>query len=363
MSAQDTDQSEKSFDPTPEKLRQAREKGDVAKSADLSVAASYIGLLVVFAALGSTSLVSLGSGLMVLIDRPDMLSAEVFDLSSQVRLRGTILHSVQSTLPWFLVPALAVILSIFAQRAFVFAPSKLKPKLSKISPIANAKQKFGRNGLFEFSKSFAKLLLFSAGLALFFNNNLEEILALSSMDAAVSVSRLGSLTMRFMGQAVIIALAIGGIDAVWPYFELRRRNMMTRQEILDETKSSEGDPHLKQTRRQRGQEIARNQMIADVPSADVIVVNPTHYAVALKWSRAPGSAPVCVAKGVDETAARIRETAIEAGVPIHRDPPTARALYATVHIGSEIDEAQYAAVAIAIQFADQMRQKAKGRVT
>lgn len=105
-----------------------------------------------------------------------------------------------------------------------------------------------------------------------------------------------------------------------------------------------------------------NQMLADVPEADVVVVNPTHYAVALKWSRLPGEAPVCVAKGVDEIAARIREKAQEAAIPIHRDPPTARALHAIVEIGQEIPEEQYRAVAAAIRFADAMRQRAKGRV-
>jgi flagellar biosynthesis protein FlhB len=136
---------------------------------------------------------------------------------------------------------------------------------------------------------------------------------------------------------------------------------MSRKELMDETKDAEGDPHMKQQRRQKGQELAMNQMMADVPEADVVLVNPTHYAVALKWSRMPGAAPVCVAKGIDEMALAIRKKAIEAGVPVHSDPPTARALFASVAIGQEIPEKTYRAVAAAIRFAEEIRQKARRR--
>jgi len=137
-----------------------------------------------------------------------------------------------------------------------------------------------------------------------------------------------------------------------------RKNMMSRKDLTDEAKDSEGDPHMKQKRRQRAQEIALSQMIQDVPDADVIIVNPTHYAVALKWSRLPGEAPVCVAKGVDEVAKTIRKVAQEAGVPIRSDPPVARALHATVEIGQEIPPEHYRAIAAAIRFAEAMKKRA-----
>jgi len=129
--------------------------------------------------------------------------------------------------------------------------------------------------------------------------------------------------------------------------------------MQDEFKDSEGDPHLKAARRQRAVDIAMKQMLAEVPKADVVIVNPTHYAVALKWSRGSGRAPVCVAKGTDEVAARIRTKATEAGVPIWSDPPCARAIHAQVKVGEEIDRSHFAAVAAAIRFAEKMRQKAR----
>jgi len=136
---------------------------------------------------------------------------------------------------------------------------------------------------------------------------------------------------------------------------------MSYQDIKDEHKNSEGDPHTKQQRQRRGQEIATNRMLLDVPDADVIIVNPTHFAVALKWEKQPGTAPECVAKGTDEVAAKIREVAATNGVPIHRDAGTARAIYATVEIGQEIEVKHYKAVAAAINFAETIRKKSKAK--
>ena len=131
---------------------------------------------------------------------------------------------------------------------------------------------------------------------------------------------------------------------------------MSHKEMRDEVKESEGDPHLKQARRARAQEVAMTQMMADVPFADVIIVNPTHFAVALKWEGTKASAPKCVAKGTDEVAMRIRAVAKESNVAIHSDPPTARLLFAAVEVGQEIRPEHYAAVAVAIRFADTLKQ-------
>jgi flagellar biosynthetic protein FlhB len=160
------------------------------------------------------------------------------------------------------------------------------------------------------------------------------------------------------GVLVIVAI-IAAVDFFWQRFDHNRKLRMTYQELKDESKQSEGDPHMKAQRRQRAQEIAQNQMLLAVPKADVLIVNPTHYTVALKWDRAPGKAPVCLAKGVDEIAARIREIARREGIPVHEDPPTARSIHALVEVGRQIPPDQYRAVAAAILFADQMRRKAR----
>ena len=356
------DDSDKSFEPTPEKLRKAREKGEVAKSNDLSVVAAYAGFTMALLTVGQYGVTQMGALFVVLVDQADDLSGLLTNGPSTGPVGGMLQNALISVIALFVLPAAAVLLSLIAQRALIFAPSKLKPKLSRISLISNAKNKFGRGGLFEFAKSFVKLVIYGTCLALFLRANLDQILSASAAPARTSLLLMMNLLFRFLFIVITIALAIGVVDYLWQYAEHMRKNRMSRKEIQDETKDAEGDPHVKQQRRQRGQEIATNQMMADVPKADVVIVNPTHYAVALKWSRAAGAAPVCVAKGVDEVARAIREAAGQSGVPIHSDPPTARALHATVEIGQEIAEEHYRPVAAAIRFAEAMRKRAKGQI-
>lgn len=357
-----TDQSDKTYEATPQKLLEARQKGEIARSTEILTAFAYAGLLVAFLAAGSSGLIHLGTSMMVLIDQSAQLAPLFFDGAAGAPTGG-ILHSVLwSMSPIFGLPALAVLLCLFAMKGIVFAPTKIAPKLSNISVISNAKNKFGRRGLFQFAVSFAKLLIYSACLALFIHVRLDEMVSVLQTNPRIVVALLAEICLSFLLVVVIVSGVIGAIDAIWQHFEHLRKNMMSRKEVMDETKNNEGDPHMKQERRQRAQAIAGAQMMADVPTADVIVVNPTHYAVALKWERKPGQAPICVAKGVDEIALRIREVAAENGVPIHSDPPTARALHATTEIGEQIAPDHYRAVAAAIRFAEAMRQRAKGRI-
>lgn len=360
MSDQDDD-ADKSFDPTPQKLLEARKKGDVAKSNDLLTASAYLGLLVAFFSAGAGAIGNFGSALMTLLDQPDALLPMFFDGRASGPSGGLMQAVSWSLAPIFVFPAIGVILAMFAQQAWVFAPSKLEPKLSRISVISNAKNKFGRDGIFEFLKSFTKLLIFSACLALFIYVWLPDMVGVLQTDPNTVIALLAKVCISFLGVVVIVSGIIGGVDALWQHASHIRKNMMSRKDITDETKQSEGDPHLKQERRQRAFEASQNQMMKEVPTADVIIVNPTHYAVALKWSRQPGEAPVCVAKGVDEIAATIRRIGAEAGVPIHSDPPTARALHAAVELGEQIRHEDYAPVAAAIRFAEDMRRRAKAR--
>lgn len=360
MSGQDED-TDKSHEATPQKLLEARRKGEVAKSNDLLTAAAYAGLLVALAMAGASGIKSFGTTMMVPLDRASELAPLFMTAGVSPVMGGLLGGAALSLLPFFLLPAVGVILAVFAQRAWVFAPSKLTPKMSRISPLSNAKNKFGRSGLFEFTKSFTKLCIYSVFLAVFIWVRLPEMMAAIQTSPHQTLSLMAQLCLVFLFIVVLISATIGGIDAVWQHFEHLRKNRMSRKEITDETKNSEGDPHLKQERRQRAMAISQNQMMQDVPTADVVIVNPTHYAVALKWSQLPGEAPVCVAKGVDEIALNIRAKAQETNVPIHSDPPTARSLFATTNIGDQIDPEHYQAVAAAIRFAQTIRQRAKAR--
>jgi len=353
------DPADKSYDASPQKLLEARKKGDVAKSTDLLTACSYFGLLIALLTMGASSLDHIGVAMMTLLGQSDSLADMFFGGRAAAPTGGLMAAIAWGVAPLFALPALGVILALFAQRAWVFAPSKLEPKLNRISLIQNAKNKFGRDGLFEFAKSFVKLLIFSACLAVFIEVWLPDMIGVLQTNPQTAIALLAKICTTFLIVVVIVSGLIGVVDALWQHASHMRKNRMSRKEVTDENKASEGDPHLKQERRERAFAASQNQMIKDVPSADVIIVNPTHYAVALKWSRLPGEAPVCVAKGVDEMAATIRRLAAEAGVPIHSDPPTARALHAAVTIGDQIKHEDYAPVAAAIRFAEDMRRRAK----
>jgi flagellar biosynthetic protein FlhB len=358
--ADDEPPQDKEHDPSQKKLDDARKKGDIAKSTELLAAASYGGLLL--AGLAGADLVGQAamSGQVMIDQSPDIarLTAE----SARTVIGGILSSAVAPFLVFMLAPAITVILALIAQQAIVFAPEKLMPKLNRISPIATAKKKFGAEGLVEFAKSFVKLLVVSVVLVWFLMGHADKILSTATLDPRQSLIHLIGLLGQFLMIVLLVTTAIGGVDLIYQHHALRQRNRMSRKDMMDEMKESDGDPHTKMIRRQRGQDIAMNQMLRDVATANVVIVNPTHYAVAIRWSRGARSAPIVVAKGVDEVARRIRNAAAEQGVPIHSDPPTARALHATVEIGKPILRDHFRAVAAAIRFSETMRKRAKAKV-
>lgn len=349
----------KEFAPTERRLDEARDKGELAIGRDLLAAAAYGALLLALLA-APGALVGLASTGVVLLDQADRLILRL-EVDGPGLLGGLGLAALGAIAPWFGLPMLAVLLALLAQRGLVFAGARLQPKLSRISLIEGAKRKFGPSGLFEFAKSTVKLAAISLTLGLYLSARAEAILHSMHLAPGPVAQLLGRMLVEFLALILVLQLVIGAIDLLWQRFDHRRRLRMTRKEMMDEMKQSEGDPQMKAQRRQKAMDIAGNRMLADVPTADVVIVNPTHYAVALQWNRSSGRAPICVAKGVDAMAARIREVASTAGVPLRHDPPTARALHATVEIGDEVPPELYRAVAAAIRFSEAMRRRARAR--
>lgn len=354
-----SEEEDKQFEPSQKRLDDARKRGEIPKSIDLSTAASYAGFLAALLFAGTATMQAIGQTSMVILGQSDRL-APLFHAQAHAPTAGLLLAYGKGIIPFFLAPAVAVLLVLLAQRAIHFAPEKLELKWSRISPLATAKQKFGTEGLVEFFKNAVKMLIVATLLAVLLVSDAQDILNSLALEPAIIMAILMSMLKNFLFLIFLIALVFGGLDYFWQRALHLKKNRMSYQEMKDEMKDSEGDPHVKMQRRQRGQEIATNQMLAAVPTADVVIVNPTHYAVALKWNRAQGGAPVCVAKGVDAIAAKIREKATAAGVPLHSDPPTARAIHATIEIGQQILPEQYRAVAAAIRFAERIRKRAKG---
>lgn len=357
MSGQDDD-ADRPHEPSESRLQEAREKGEVARSADLTAAAAMAAFVLVCLAVGPDTLQRAGSAAATYLAEADRLAPQAMEGGASAAVAA--LQAFGPTLaPYFASPAAAALLSVVAQRAFTVTPSRLAPKLSRISPLAALRHKFGLDGLVEFGKSTTKLALVSAAIVGWAVIRAPVVLGSLQLAPAQVIATLLAETVQFLLIITALSLAIGGADYLWQWLAHRRRNRMSRQDLVEEHRNAEGDPHFQAQRRRRGQEIAANRMLLDVPKADVVIVNPTHYAVALRWERTSGRAPVCVAKGVDEVAARIRARAAEGGVPLHRDPPTARLLHGALDVGQEIHPEHYLAVAAAIRFAEAMRKKAR----
>jgi flagellar biosynthetic protein FlhB len=357
--SEEAEGGEKSHEPTQRRLDEARKRGEVAQSADLTTAAAYGGLALAALGLGGWSCLTLGASLSTLLGDAAALSEEAFGGGAQPLWGAVLGQAALAVAPWFALPAAGAVLALVAQRALVVAPERLSPKFSRVNPLAVFKQKFGLDGLMEFARGLLKLGAHGTVLGLYLWDAMPAMIETAGQAPGIAALALADLTAGLLLRVFVVALALGAIDLVWQRLSFLRRHRMSRKEVMDEMKDSEGDPHVKGQRRSRAVAIAMNQMLAEVPKADVVIVNPTHYAVALKWDRKAGRAPVCVAKGVDEMARAIRERAAEHGVPVRSDPPTARALHATVEIGAEVARAEWRAVAAAIRFADAIRARAR----
>lgn len=355
--------ADKPFEPTPHKLREARRKGDGPKSTDLTTGMAYLGLAIGAATIGGPVTVELLGRLTSLIDDPASLADVAFASAGAGRPFGWTFVWWSLALMTALVglPVIFALLSLVMQNALVFAPEKLQPKANRVSPVATMKQKFGPKGLFEFAKSTTKLLCMGALLGVYAAHNSDRIAAMSASAPRLAAMALLDEALRFFAIACVLLLVIGAVDFVWQYARFLTQNRMSKTELADEMKSQEGDPALKQKRRQIGHELATNRMMGDVPKADVVIVNPTHYAVALSWDGSTASAPTVLAKGTDEIAVRIRQIAREHEIPIWRDAPTARSLHAMVEVGDQIAPALYGAVAAAIRYAEEVRVSAGRR--
>ena len=347
------DDSQKTEEPTPKKLQKARDKGQVAQSQEIKSWA------MLFAATASLMLIApmiaddiRRTGL-IFIASPEEYHLEMREvqyLFFQILIEvGKILGPL---LGIFVIIALA---GTAGQFGFLMSTSKIKPELKKISLIKGLKNKFSIRQLVEFVKGIIKLVLVASvaiGLAV---PLLDDLALAPTTDFALTVKRLHLVALWITGGTVAVMTVIAVLDFLYQKYTHTKQLRMTRQEVKDEHKQSEGDPQVKaQIRRVRTQR-ARQRMMAAVPDADVVVTNPTHYAVALKYEMEEMSAPKLVAKGVDSLAFKIRQVAEENEVPIVENPPLARALYASVELDEEIPPEHFKAVAEIIGYVMRLR--------
>jgi flagellar biosynthetic protein FlhB len=344
----DESDADKTEEPSPRKLEEARKRGEGAKSQDVPQMMSLAGAFGAVAIAGGWMCQDIALRLLPFIQHP-----EAYDLhgggGQQVLLQamqagGPILLTV------LLTAGLAGAVGHIMQSGLRFTPSLLAPKFDKLNPMAGLKRLFGIDGAIQFAKSALKVLVTGAIAWWVLKPHAAELEGLAAMSPmAMLPASLALIKALFF--AVLAFLAVtAGADFIIQRQRFMSKMRMTREELKDEFKQTEGDPHVKAKLKQLRGEKARRRMMQNVPNATVVVMNPTHYAVALRYEQGETAAPECVAKGVDALALRIRQVAEDAGVPIIEDPPLARALYATVEVDETIPQQHYEAVAKIIGF-------------
>jgi len=346
--AENNDAASKTEEATPRKLEQSREKGDVAKTQDLAPLAALTFSAGVLAILGGWLAKTMISALIPFIAHPEQIPLEGAGGVTVARMAMMAAAPVLGAV--LLTAALGGALGNLVQHGLLFTPDKLKPDFKKVSPLSGFQRIFGPDGLAQFVKSISKILAVAGVAYLVLKPHFHEFRTLSALDPAAMLPFSAEILRKLIFAVIALMLAITGADWIWQKQRFLKKMRMSREEVKEEYKQTDGDPLIKAKLRQMRHEKARRRMMAAVPTATVVVMNPTHYAVALKYEAGTAGAPECVAKGLDAVALRIRAAAEEAGVPVIEDPPLARALYAAVEIDEAIPPAHFEAVAKIIGF-------------
>jgi len=350
--------SDKTEKATPKRKKETRDKGQVAKSQDLTGAAVMLAGLMTLGIVGPKMIARLQGQLVENIS--EMAHPELVDAKGLPALLGKAGMTFLMTLgPVLAVCTITAIVVTAAQVGLKLTPKAIKPDFKKLNPLKNAKNVFGPNALFELAKNLVKVSVVGGVVYMIVAPQVKSAGTLVGLQPA----EIGGLLMhsitrmaRFAGAAYLL---IGVVDFVWQRHRTDKSMKMEKKEVREEAKSFEVPPEVRMALRRRAMELSRARMMADVPDADVVVTNPTHYAVALKYSPDDG-APQVVAKGKDVVAFKIREVAEANGVPVIPDPPLARSLHAGVEIGQFIPEELYEAVAQVLAFVFRTRAQQAG---
>ena len=331
---------------TPRRLQRAREEGQVPVSRELASLAGLAGASIALLLLAPTAAADLARHLVVFIGQ-----AHALDLSQGIGgpLRVAALAALHAAGPVAFATILAAIVTVLLQTGLLLNLGALRPDVSRINPRAGLKRLFGANGAVEALKSCAKIVLMAIIAWRVLAGDVAALLAAPFADAATLAARCARPILHMLIAVLLVQTVIAAADLLWVRVRHARTMRMSRQDIRDEQKETEGDPKVRMRFRQLRLRRARKRMLAAVPKATVVITNPTHYAVALVYDRAKNAAPRVVAKGVDSMAARIREVAETNRVPLVANPPLARALY-RVELDTDIPAEHYKAVAEIIAY-------------
>jgi len=346
--SEQTDDLQKTEEPTPKKLEEGRKKGQVAVSREINTWLTLLVGTLVVGLMAPRLMTDIRVSLLPFVETPHLHALDtaaagqvLFGAFSEVI--GALLLPL---LFFFLVAAAGPIL----QNGFVYSPKVLEIKSEKISPIKGVKRVFSVKQLMEFVKGLFKISIVGAVGLIVVMPTLSALDIVPTFSLPDFLATLHGLVMKMLIAVVAVLFVIAFIDVIFQRQQHHKQMRMTKQEVKEEFKQSEGDPVVKQRLRQIRQDRARNRMMQAVPEADVVVTNPTHYAIALKYKSAEMAAPILVAKGADLVAQRIRELAEEHDIAIVENPPLARALYSSVELDAEVPAEHYQAVAEVISY-------------
>ena len=360
MAEENEDGTEKTEDPTDKKLRDAHEKGDVAKSQEVNTWFIMAASLIVIAGFGASMAENLMTSFHGIVENSHQIAVDDGGLRKLWYLIGQML-TVALLVPLGVLAA-AGLLGNIIQHAPVFSLEPLTPKFSKISPIAGFGRLFSSQSLLNFGKGLVKITLVTLILIAVIWPERDSLDLLVRTDVSQILPIVLEMTIKLVGATFALFTVIAIVDYAYEKWKWLQKQKMTIKEIKDEHKAQEGDPQVKGRIRQIRQERARKRMMTAVPEADVVITNPTHYSVALKYEKGM-NAPLVLAKGVDDVAFRIRDVAKEHDIPIVESPPLARALYATVEIDEEVPSEHYRAVADVIGYVMKLNAKRGWRAT
>ncbi|TPH17179.1 flagellar biosynthesis protein FlhB [Litorilituus lipolyticus] len=355
----DSDSGEKTEDPTAKKLSDARGKGQIPRSKDMGTLFVLVGAACAMLLMGN----SLANAVASMMKRMFSLSRqEVMDVNALFKVIYDSVSLVVAPLLWiFFIVVLAAFVGNVLLGGVSLSWEAAAPKASRLSPIAGFKRMLGVQAAVEFIKSLLKFFVVFISAYLLLSGLFEEILALSLEDIPNNFAHASNMLLwMFLVLALSVSIIVV-IDAPYQVWNHKRQLKMTKQEIKDEHKSTEGSPEIKGRIKRTQYELSQRRMMADVPNSDVVITNPTHYSVALQYDAKVGGAPVVIAKGVDEMAIHIRTIAKEHQIEIIPAPALARSLYYSAEVGEDIPEELFAAVAQVLAFIFQLNEHKKGR--
>ncbi len=345
----DDDQDSKTLEPTEKKLREAVESGDVPVSREAPLLAALGATLIICTLVLRDGAARMADALGRLMEDPGRWSLQ--NGADAMLLFGELLKAAASLLtPIFIIYLVAGLAVSFAQNTPSVVLDRIFPKLSKISPTTGLKRLVGRTGLIEFAKNSFKLV--AVGLVAFFVLKAEEQTVADTLfvSPAIIPDRILAILVKLLSGVGVAFLLVACADLAWTRTSWRKRMRMSRQDVKDEMKQAEGDPLVKAKRRSLALDRRRRRMLADIPRATLVITNPTHYAIALRYKREEGGAPLVIAKGQDLIALKIREIATQHDIVIVENKPLARSMYDSVEVGELIPAEFYKAVAQVIHY-------------